>query len=525
MSIGRKKILWVDNEVEFYRSQIIFLETRGYSVIPVFSSVELLELFSNNENIADLLLIDDKVDGSDSITIISEIRKICPNLPIVLITQNDSEFRKKSTQTVDAYINKPFTTSQFLTVCKTLLSPSRKATPQTKEAFVRSYSEIRTALSGNINLKDYYRIYEKLVYWEMELENFGDEGLRQALAGIKSDVSIAFSDFIVGNYGLWINDQLETPLLGYRVIEKEIIPLLNKNKKCILLVLSGMRFDQYLLVEQALNKSFNVKRHYALSTLPSAEEFSRNAFFAGELPFQTASRFPGLLKESMDDKDELNPNRLEDLLLYKNLSKTGDLVSDQEPYYSVIKHSDDSSSILDKIKACQKSQLVSLVLDLDEHIRCSNFSAQEQSSFQCDESIRRLLTEIWFQKSELFKVIQKIDSKDTTLVITSDHGSVLCNRATEIYNSEQLLKNRRYKYGLDISADERRVVFISNPSHFGLPSLGEQTNCIIAKENYYFSHPEKYEFCNKEYRACFQKGGISLEEMVMPLGIFQLKED
>lgn len=524
MSIGRKKILWVDNEVEFFRSQIIFLETRGYSVIPVFNSEDLLELLNNNENIADLLLIDDKVDGSDSISIISEIRKISPNLPIVLITQNDSEFWKKSAHTVDAFISKPFTTSQFLTVCKKLLNPSRKAPPQIKEAFVRSYSDIRTALSGNINLKEYYRIYEKIIFWEMELESSGDEGLRQALAGIKSDVSIAFSEFIVENYGLWINGQLETPLLGYRVVEKEIMPLLTKNKKCILLVLSGMRFDQYLYIEQALIKSYNVKRHYILSTLPSAEEFSRNAFFAGELPFQTASRFPGLLKEPMD-KDELNPNRLEDLLLYQRLSKQGNLVSDQEPYYSVIKHSDDSSSILAKIKACQKSQLVSMVLDLDEHICCSNFTAQEQNGFQSDESIRRLLTDIWFQKSELFKAIQKIASKDITLVITSDHGSVLCSRATEIYNSEQLLKNRRYKYGLDISADERRVVFISDPSHFGLPSMGEQTNCIIAKENYYFSHPEKFEFYNKEYRARFQKGGISLEEMVMPLGIFQPKED
>lgn len=526
MSIGCKKILWVSDEMDYFRSQITFLETRGFSVIPILNSSELLELIGQDAKIADLILIDTKADENDCISIASAIRKINSNLPIVLISQNDPESCNKNDPAarIDAVISRPFTTSQFLAICKKLLNSSGSVPKQLKEAFFRSYSDMKTMLARSVTLKGYYRIYEKLVFWDLEIENSGDEGLRQALAGLKSDIDAAFSNFIIQNYGPWINAQAEAPLLGYRVIEKGIMPLLNENKKCLLMVISGMRFDQYLPIERALNNLFNVNRQYFLATLPSAEEFSRNSFFAGELPVQIDSRNRGLLKEPHKE-DEMNPNRMENLLLFHKFSNNGEIISDQEPYYSIIKYSDDVSSILAKIQSCQKSRLITMVLDLEEHICCSCLTDQEKIDFQSDENARRLLTDIWFQKSEIFKLIKALASQDITLVITSDHGTVLCNRATDLYNTEELLKNRRYKFGKDISADERRVVFISEPPHFGLPSPGEKMNCIIAKENYYFSHPEKIEFSHKEYRANFQKGGVSLEELIMPLGIFQPKED
>lgn len=524
MSAGRKKILWVDGEIEFFRSQITFLETRGYSVIPVFNSVDLLSILHQNEKIGDLILIDDKVNGNDSSSIISEIRKINPNLPIVLISQGESERPKKGVTGAksDAIITRPVTTSQILSICKKLVNPSRAASQRVKESFVRSYSEIKTTLSSNVSLKDFYRIYEILVNWDLEIENTGDEGLRQTLSGLKSDTAIAFSNFIVHSYGLWINKPENAPLLGHKVIEKQVRPLLTKDKKSILVVISGMRFDQYIYIEKALNELYKVNRQFFLSTLPSSEEFSRNAFFAGELPFHIAAKYPDLLSEPVDSS-KTNPNRREDILLYKNFSENGTLISDSEPYYSIIHSTDDAANILNKIQACHSSQLITLTLDIDEHVSHFGFNAQEINDFRSDENSRRLLTDIWFQKSELLKVLNLLASQNVNLILTSDHGSVLCSRATEIYNTQNILKNRRYKFGRDISADERRIVFISDPLHFGLPSFGEQTNFLIAKENFYFSHPEKFEFYQKEYSASFQKGGISPEEMIMPLGIFQAK--
>lgn len=526
MSITIKKILWVSDEIDYFRSQISFLETRGYSVIPAQNCNELLEIIGQNAKIADIILIDDKADGTDIFAVVSAIRKIDSHLPVVLLSRNDSEIVGKSNPAarIDAVISRPFTTSQFLAVCKKLLNTSRSVSKQLKESFLRSYSDIKTILARSITLKEYYRVYEKLMFWDLEIENSGNESLRQALAGLRSDIDSAFSNFIIQNYGPWINAQSEAPLLGHRVIEKRIMPLLSEDKKCLLIVISGMRFDQYLHIERTLNKLFDVNRQYFLTTLPSSEEFSRNSFFAGELPVQIDSRDQGLLKEP-DKEDEMSPNRKENQLLFQKFSNNGEIISDQEPYYSVIKPSDDASSILAKIRSCQKSRLITMVFDLEEHVCCSNLTDQEQMDFQSDESARRLLTDIWFQKSAIYKVIQTLASQDITIVVTSDHGSVLCNRATEVYNTEELIKNRRYKFGVDISADERRVVFIPEPSHFGLPSPGEGMNCIIAKENYYFSHPEKFEFSHKEFKSSFQKGGISLEELIMPLGIFQPKAE
>lgn len=524
MSAGRKKILWVDDEIEFFRSQITFLETRGYSVIPVFSGNEAIDLLNRKDSYCDIVLIDEKVDGVDSLVTTEAIRKVNSKLPIVLLTQNESERHKKylSSNKINAILLHPVKTGQILSVCKKLLNNfNNSASQQTKEGFVRSYSEIRNLLSGNLKTKDYYKIYEKLVYWDLELENSGDEGLRQAFSGLKSDINIAFSNYVTENYGQWINGVGEPPVLGHKVIEKAILPLINNDNKCILIIISGMRFDQYLNIERLLSDLYKTKRQFFISTLPSAAEFSRSSFLAGELPRDVEFKYPGTLKEPSEG--EIDFFHLENNCFNQSLSKNGINFSDQEPNYSNIDFSYDANRILSQIEACRSSQLISLIFDLNNHVSNCGFSTQELVDFKSNEYNLRLITDLWFQKSALFQVIQKMASKNYTVVITSDHGSVLCSRGTEIYNAGNLNENRRYKFGKDISADERRVVFLSDPSHFGLPPFNDGISCIMAKENFFFSYPEKYEFYQKEYHTSFQNGGISLEEVVMPLGIFQPK--
>lgn len=518
----RRKILWVDDKIEFYRSQITFLETRGYSIVPLFSCSDFLNLVKSNKKCCDLVLIDEKVGGVDSLITIEEIKKINPHLPIVVIAQNPSQYLKKaaSQKKVNDILTQPVNANQILSIFKKLLNPSSGISQKEKEGFIRAYSEIKTILSGNLSFNDFNKIYEKLICWEIEIQSINDEGIRQAFAGLKSDTNSTFSEFIINNYGRWVNRGNNAPLLGHNVIKREILPILDKGK-CILFLLSGMRFDQYICIESALNEICNVNRQAFISNLPSSEEFSLKSFFAGKLPRDIASEFPGIIK---DPEVEMENNVADEKKLLSSLLTENNIqFSEQEQFVLHIDPEDSADDVLTRIDACSNSKLICLVVDLDSHLSPSDNKKQDASNTKSKENNRMSYTESWFQKSVVSKVIQMLCSRNMTVAVTSDHGSLLCSRSTEIYNTKSLLPARRYKFGKDISADERRVLFLPSPFHFGLPSFGNDVSCIIAKENYYFSHPEKYEFYQKEYQTGFLKGGISMEEMIMPLGIFSQK--
>ena len=59
----------------------------------------------------------------------------------------------------------------------------------------------------------------------------------------------------------------------------------------------------------------------------------------------------------------------------------------------------------------------------------------------------------------------------------------------------------------------------TDPAKLQLPSTGVNPHYILAKENYYFVYPTKYHEYERQYRGSFQHGGISMEEMLLPVAV------
>jgi hypothetical protein len=103
------------------------------------------------------------------------------------------------------------------------------------------------------------------------------------------------------------------------------------------------------------------------------------------------------------------------------------------------------------------------------------------------------------------------------IILTTDHGSVRCMRGSKVVGDREASTNLRYKYGRNLKVDDRQAVFVKNPLDYLLPKTSVTTNYILAKEDYYFVYPTDYHRYLSQYRDSFQHGGISLEEMVLPL--------
>jgi hypothetical protein len=102
-------------------------------------------------------------------------------------------------------------------------------------------------------------------------------------------------------------------------------------------------------------------------------------------------------------------------------------------------------------------------------------------------------------------------------VITTDHGSVMGRRASLVYGDRTTSTNLRYKYGKNLGCDVKQALHIKDPEAYMLPADSLNKNYIIAKEDYYFVYPTNFHDYERQYRGSFQHGGISLEELIVPV--------
>jgi DNA-binding response OmpR family regulator len=519
----RKKILWVDDEIEYLRSHIMFLETRGYSVIPVFSGDDAIQMIQQNPREFDIVLLDEQMPGKDGLTTLEEIKDLDASSPVVMVTKSEEEQLMEDAlgKKIDGYLTKPVNPSQILLVCKRILDAKQIISSKVKQKFVRNYSNIRTAISNRITTQDWIKLHENLTSWDLEIEKLEDEGVRQAHAGQKSDCNKLFSDYAAENYARWIKGEGDMPVLSHSVVDKYLYPLLQNGKKVFFIVLSGLRLDQYMEFERILSTKGVVKRYYHFSVLPTVSSFSRNALFSGMLPITIAQEKPDLWSNGRESAEE--STRYEKELFHTKLRSLGVDPGDDDCWFQRVSPHTDGAAPLIPVESTCASPLKVVAVDFCDLVLQNQRSSSLIKEIVRDENGFRELAIAWFQRSELFGVIRDAMEKKWTVVVTSDHGMTLCTRGTELYSAPDFNAEVRYVFGERISSDERRVVYLGDPGHFGLPSLKGGSSCIIAKENYHFVQPEKFENYAKFYKASFQQGGISMDEIIMPFGVFEKK--
>ena len=123
----------------------------------------------------------------------------------------------------------------------------------------------------------------------------------------------------------------------------------------------------------------------------------------------------------------------------------------------------------------------------------------------------------WFIHSSLFEILKLYAKQDVVVVITTDHGSVQCKKSSLVYGNRDTSTNVRYKFGDNLACEEREALHIQKPQDYMLPLDSLTKNYILALENYYFVYPTNFHHYEKQFRGSFQHGGISIEEMILPV--------
>ncbi|MDZ7261014.1 MAG: PglZ domain-containing protein [candidate division KSB1 bacterium] len=514
MTSVKGKILWVDDEIELLRPHIMFLEERGYQVTPVTNAEDALSLIQ--ETMFDLVLLDEMLNGMDGLTALTELKELNPWLPVIMITKSEEErlMEEAIGSKIDDYLTKPVNPSQILLVCKKILESKEIERARISRDYASEFNKVALALMNPLTWKDWIEIYVKLCEWEVELDRYPGLGLRQTLLDQKRDCNLEFGKFVERSYQSWLQDREEAPPLSVDLVREHLYPLLKAGEKVIFVVMDNLRLDQWLTMEPLLYPYFKVSRSYYFSILPSATSYSRNAIFSGLFPSELEDAYPEIWEKGNDD--ESSRNRYERQLLDRQLEELG-LQLRPEPKYIKVLDAQEAKSLEKHVGSYAKHPLVSIVLNFVDFLAHSRSDSQLLKEIASDEPAYRSLTRSWFEHSHIFKVLKQLSQLGNTVILTSDHGSILSKRGAKVIGDRETSTNLRYKYGKSLKCDPKYAMVIKEPKDFKLPARRLNTNYLIAKEDYYFVYPTDYHYYLNYYRDSFQHGGISLEEMILPV--------
>ncbi|MFC2086169.1 PglZ domain-containing protein [Bacteroidota bacterium] len=507
------KILWVDDEIDLLRPHVIFLEKKGYLVDTTTNGTDALEKVAN-ENF-DIILLDENMPGLSGLETLTRIKTTKSEIPVIMITKSEEEFIMDEAigSKISDYLIKPVNPNQILLSIKKNIDQKKLITQHTTSGYQSDFQNIGSLINDSMNYNDWIEVYKKLIYWELELESSSDSGMDEVLKMQKNEANASFAKFVKSNYLTWFDkNNLEKPLISPNIFNNKIFPHLEKNEQVVVLLIDNLRFDQWKSLQPLILEHLNIKEEMLYySILPTATQYARNSIFAGLMPSEINHLYPNLWKH---DEEEGGKNKYEEELLKHQMERYGIKAS---MYYEKTGRTSSESKtneIISNILNHQLSVVVYNFVDMLSHSRTEMEMIKELAK---DESAYRSLTLSWFQHSALLELIKFLGQKDFTVILTTDHGTIRVNNPLKIIGDKNTSSNLRYKQGKNLNYNAKQVFEITNPEQAYLPRTHVSTSYVFATNENFFAYPNNYNYYVGYYKDTFQHGGISLEELIIPI--------
>ncbi len=511
------KILWADDEMEFLKPHVLFLEAKGYQVDLINNGSEAVEMCQ--ENNYDIVFLDENMPGISGLEALARIKEIQPQLPVVMITKSEEESIMEDAigSKIADYLIKPVNPNQLILCLKKNLDHRKLVSQKTNSNYQQEFRQLGMQLNGRLDANEWAEVHKKLVYWDLEFEGLEDQGMREILNAQKKEANDLFCRFIENNYEDWFDGDEDAPDMVHHLLKDRVFPLLSEDP-LYLIVIDNLRYDQWQVLKPIVSNFFTVeKEDIVYSILPTATHYARNALFAGLVPTEIAKRFP---KHWLNEEDEGGKNMHEAVFLEGNLKRNGKNVKWS---YNKITNLDAGKKLVDQFHTYKDNQLNVIVynfVDMLSHARTEMDMIKELAA---DEAAYRSLTLSWFEHSPLQEIFKKIAEKGGKVVVTTDHGTVRVTNPVRIVGDRTTNSNLRYKTGRNLSYKEKEVFTVKHPEKIGLPKSTISSEFVFMRENDYFVYPNNYNHFVHYYNDTFQHGGVSMDELLIPFVILQAK--
>jgi DNA-binding response OmpR family regulator len=509
----RISILWTDDEIDLLRPHILFLQEKGYNIDTASNGNDAVDLIQSKH--FDLVLLDENMPGLSGIETLNKIRVINSAIPVVMITKSEEEHIMETAigTKISDYLIKPVNPNQILLSIKKNLESKKLITRETTSAYQAEFSTLGELINRATNYIQWEDIYRKLVYWELELERLDDPGMYEVFRLQKSEAGLGFSRFIRNNYITWFSEKnKDRPLLSPGVFREKIFPLVDNRQKVFVILIDNLRLDQWRTLYPIISEYYTVVDDSLFcSILPTATQYARNAMFAGLMPREIASMNPQLW---LNDDEEGAKNLNEEELLQKQLARLG---KSYRFYYEKIVHARTGKKLVNNFSNLLQYDLVVLVYNFIDLLSHANTELEMIRELAGNDSAYRSLILSWFLHSQLLDIIKLLSEKGITVIFTTDHGSIRVNNPLKVIGDRKTSPNLRYKMGRNLNYNPRDVFEIRDPYLAHLPKPDVSSGYIFAMNSDFFAYPNNFNYYVGYYKNTFQHGGISMEEMIVPV--------
>lgn len=511
------QILWVDDEIDLLKPHILFLEKKNYSVTTCDNGAEAVDMI--DEQNFDIIFLDENMPGLTGLETLNEIKNKRENVPVVMITKSEEEYIMEEaigSKIVD-YLIKPVNPNQILLSLKKNLDHSRLISQKTTSSYQQEFRKIAMDLSMINSFEEWSELYQKLIYWEMELEGIEDSGMFEILESQKTEANNQFCKFIDKNYPDWF-DGYDAPTMSHTLFKDKVQPHIKKGSPTLFVVIDNMRYDQWKAFEPHLAAHYKkVQEEPYYSILPTATQYARNAIFSGLMPEDMKKKHPNLW---LDDTDEGGKNMHEAAFLEAQLKR---LSLDVKWEYHKITNLKNGKKLADNFRSQKDNDLTVVVYNFVDMLSHSKTEMEVIKELASNDKAYRSLTESWFKNSPLLSMIQQAQELGMKLVLTTDHGTINVKNPSKVIGDKNTSLNLRYKTGRSLTYEDKDVLAAPDPRTIHLPSINMSSSYIFAKSDLFFAYPNNFNHYVSYYRNTYQHGGVSLEEMVIPFVVMEPK--
>ena len=504
-------ILWADDEIDLLKPHIMFLRAKGYDVVTVNNGADALDLVSKQH--FNLIILDENMPGITGLETLARINLIAPNIPVIMITKSEEEniMDQAVGNKIADYLIKPVNPNQILLSIKKNLHSGQLVSEHTAGGYRQDFSNISALINNASTLTDWQNLYRTLTHWEIELSD-ADTGMAELLDMQKIEANAAFCKFVRKNYEDWVlPDSPSHPLMSPDVFKRVVFPELDKGQKLFFILIDNFRFDQWRTIRPLLNDFFTINEDLYTSILPTATQYARNAIFSGLMPVDIARMFPDLWV----DEDEPEG---------KNLNESPLIATQFERFrrkcrfsYNKINDSAAGEKLLRDFSQLEENDLNVIVFNFIDMLSNARTESRMIRELAANNAAYRSITESWFRHSPALEFFRKIAERGHKIILTTDHGTIRVDNPVRVVGEKNTNTNLRYKLGRNLSYPQRQVYEIKKPDRFGLPSPTVATTYIFATNRDFFAYPNNYNYYAQYYTGTFQHGGISMEEMLIPL--------
>ncbi|KQN34490.1 two-component system response regulator [Pedobacter sp. Leaf41] len=507
------KILWADDEIDLLKPHILLLNDKGYAVTTFTNGNDALEAFGKTH--FDLVFLDENMPGMSGIETLSAIKNLNPDVPVVLITKSEEENLMEDAigSKIDDYLIKPVNPKQVLLTIKKLIDNKRLVSEKTSMAYQQDFRRLGMTLGDRLNYEEWVDVYKKIVFWELELEKLDDPQMHEILTMQKQEANTQFTKFIEENYLDWIKNKDQAPLLSNELLKKKAFPHINDTTPVFFILIDNLRYDQWKIINPLISEYFRIdEEDMYTSILPTATQYARNAIFSGLMPLDMEKRFPQLWQ---NDDDEGGKNMHEEAFLADNIKRS--LRKDCKFSYNKILTFEQGKDLVEQTNNLLQNDFNAIVFNFVDMLSHARTDMQMIRELANDDAAYRSLTLSWFEHSPLWDLLKKISQKQVKVIITTDHGTIRVKKPVKVIGDRATNTNLRYKQGRNLNFNAKEVFLIKNPHDALLPKINISSSYIFAREDSYFVYPNNYNQFVNYYNETFQHGGISLEEMIIPV--------